>query len=84
MITILNNCNVAITGGLRKMTREKAYALIRAEGGFPRKKVSPKTNYLIVSDDQLKCSHWTEKEWLAQELNIPIMRESDFYQIVGA
>lgn len=84
MITTLNNCNVVITGGLRKMTREKAYALIRAEGGFPRKKVSSKTDYLIVSDEQMKCRHYTEKEITAEHLDIPIMSEADFYNIIGA
>jgi len=84
MIISLQNCNVVITGGLRKMTREKAYALIKAEGGFPRKKVSSKTDYLIVSDDQMKSRHYTEKELVAEHLDIPIMSESIFYDIVGA
>lgn len=84
MITTLTNCDVVITGGLRKMTREKAYALIRAEGGFPRKKVSRNTDVLIISDEQARCFHMTEKERKADELQIDVMSEDDFYDIVGA
>ena len=84
MITTLNNLNVVITGGLKKMTREKAYALIRAEGGFPRKKVSSKTDVLIVSDDQTRSFRHTEKFRKANELWIDTMTESEFYEIVGA
>ena len=83
MITSLDNCNVVITGGLKKMTRDKAYALIRAEGGFPRKKVSGNTDILIISDDQARAFRHTEKYRKAQELWIDTITESDFYDIVG-
>ena len=84
MITSLNNCDVVITGALRKMTRDKAYSLIIAEGGFPRKKVSRNTDVLIISDEQARCFHMTEKERKADELQIDVMSEDDFYDIVGA
>lgn len=84
MITSLDNMDVVITGGLKKMTRAKAYSLILAEGGHPRKKISSKTDILIISDDQARAFRHTEKFRKAEELWIDTMTESEFYEIVGA
>lgn len=84
MITTLSNCNVTITGGLKKMKRKDAFALIRAEGGFPQKKITKSTNILIISDDQAKAIHHTDKYEKADRWFVETISEADFYRIVGA
>ena len=84
MITTFDNCNVTITGGLKKMTRNKAFSLIMAEGGHPQRKITKQTDVLIISDDQARCFHHTEKYEKAERWFIETISESDFYEIVGA
>lgn len=84
MITTLDNCNVAITGGLKKMTRSKAYSLILADGGTPKDKITKDTDILIISDDQARAFRHTEKYRKAEKWFIETISESDFYEIVGA
>ena len=87
MITTLTNCNVTITGGLKKMKRKDAFALIRAEGGFPRKKVSGNTDVLIIADELYNYGyifHKTDKIRKATEMETEIISEAYFYDLVGA
>lgn len=84
MITTLNNCNVAITGGLKKMVRAKAYSLIRADGGTVKDKITKDTDILIIADDEIKCFHHSAKYEKAERWGIETITEADFYEIVGA
>ena len=84
MITTFDNCNVTITGGLKKMTRNEAFSLIMAEGGFPQRKITKSTDILIISDDQAKAFHHTDKYEKADRWCIETISEADFYDIVGA
>lgn len=80
MITTLNNLDVVITGTLSKMTRERAFELIRMEGGWPHKKISGNTDVLIVG----KLPHWTtQKISFSDENYIDTISEDDFYELVG-
>lgn len=82
MITTLNNMNVAITGGLKKMTRAKAFNLILADGGNPQKKITKSTDVLVIADD--KVNQHTIKTDKADKWFIDTISESDFYFIVKA
>lgn len=84
MITTFDNCNVAITGGLKKMVRAKAYSLIRADGGTIKNKITKDTDVLVIADDEIKCFHHSSKYEKAERWGIETISETDFYEIVGA
>lgn len=81
MIITLDNCNVCITGTLRKMVRETAFNRIKAEGGFPQRKISQKTDFLVVADEVMKYP--TYKFVKAGEWWIDCITEDDFYELIG-
>ncbi|BAE81159.1 DNA ligase [Chlamydia felis Fe/C-56] len=65
-----------ITGSLEKMTRSEAEASIRNCGGKVGSSVSKSINYLVVGKDP------GSKLKKAQELQIPILNESDLLKIL--
>lgn len=76
----LKNLNVVITGGLKKMSRAEAYEIIKENGGTPRKKISGRTDLLVVGDTPWK----TEKLCFADDhWTINIITENDFYSLIG-
>lgn len=81
MITTLNNYNVCITGKLEKMVRKDAFNRIRAEGGFPQRKISRDTDFLVVADEVMKYP--TYKYAKAEEWWIDCITEEDFYYLIG-
>ena len=76
----LKNMNVVITGGLKKMTRSEAFEAIKKAGGTPRKKISGRTDLLVVGD-----TPWmTEKLCFAENhWTINVVTENDFYALLG-
>lgn len=83
----LQGKNVVITGGLRKMTRQKAHAMILAAGGYPRKKVSSRTDILVVADDFINLNLFSEKreKYLDLKMNgsdIEAITEAQFYSLI--
>lgn len=80
MITTLANLDVVITGELRKMTRETAFYRIRLEGGYPRKKISGRTDVLVVG----KTPYWkTQKLSFSDDHFIDTITEEEFYELIG-
>jgi DNA ligase, NAD-dependent len=77
----LKNINFVITGSINHFSnREEMKALIESKGGKVTGGVTSKTNYLI-NNDVLSNSSKNKK---AKELNIPIISEEDFLQLLKA
>jgi len=77
----LKNINFVITGSINYFSnREEMKALIESKGGKVTGGVTSKTNYLI-NNDVLSNSSKNKK---AKELNIPIISEEDFLQLLKA
>ncbi len=65
-----------LTGALTKFTREEATEQIELFGGKASGSVSKKTSYVVVGENA------GSKERKARELNIPILSEDDFLQML--
>lgn len=80
MILSLKENKIAITGTLRRYTREKAYSLIKKVGGIPKKKITTDTDILVVTDLQ---EYQTDKIRKAEKWGIEVICEADFYELIG-
>lgn len=65
-----------LTGALSKFTREEAAEQIESFGGKASGSVSKKTSYVVVGENA------GSKERKARELNIPILTEDEFLQML--
>ncbi len=65
-----------LTGALTKFTREEATEKIELLGGKASGSVSKKTSYVVVGENA------GSKERKARELNIPILTEDDFLEMI--
>ena len=65
-----------LTGALSKFTREEASEKIELMGGKVSGSVSKKTSFVVVGENA------GSKERKARELNIPILSEDDFLEII--
>ena len=83
MILSLNGYNVCITGKLEKMVRKDAFNRIRAEGGFPQRKISRDTDFLVVADDWKIKTYSSYKLQKACEWDLDCITEEDFYYLIG-
>ncbi len=66
-----------LTGGLQTMTRDEAKVRIRLLGGDISESVSQKTDYVIAGTDP------GEKYSRAKELNVKIISEREFLELIG-
>lgn len=83
MILSLNGYNVCITGKLEKMVRATAFQRIRMEGGYPQKKITRNTDFLVVADDWKVNAYSTYKIQKSCEWGIDCITEDDFYDLIG-
>ncbi len=67
-----------LTGALTKFTRDEATEKIELFGGKAAGSVSKKTTYVVVGENA------GSKEKKARELNIPILSEDDFLQMIDS
>ena len=74
-----NGKNVAVTGKLVYFTRDSINAQLESLGAKPVSGVTSKTHYLINNDDKSGSS----KNKKANELNIPIITEVQFLEMIG-
>lgn len=74
-----NGKNVAVTGKLVHFTRDSINAKLESLGAKPASGVSAKTHYLINNDSKSNSS----KNKKANELNIPIITEEEFLNMIG-
>ena len=70
---------IMFTGGLSKMSRAEAKALVAKEGGKILGAASKKLNYLVVGDSR-PTSKKIEK---AKQLNIKILNENSWYGLLN-
>jgi len=70
---------IMFTGGLRKMSRAEAKALVEKEGGKILGTTSKKLNYLVVGDNKPT----TKKVEKAKQLNIKILDENSWYSLLN-
>jgi tetratricopeptide (TPR) repeat protein len=78
--------NVAITGRLASMKREQAFALIRREGGTPRRGVTKSTSLLVVGQlgwPLLADGRPSNSLRRARGAKVPIASERQFLEWVG-
>lgn len=79
-ITVTDNrfagMTFVLTGALTKFTRDEATEKIELYGGKAAGSVSKKTTYVVVGENA------GSKERKARELNIPILSEDDFLQML--
>ena len=74
-----NGKSVAVTGKLIHFTRDSINAKLESLGAKPASGVSAKTHYLINNDPTSNSS----KNKKANELNIPIITEEEFLNMIG-
>ena len=67
------------TGGLSKMSRAEAKALVEKEGGKILGTASKKLDYLVVGDSKPT----TKKVEKAKQLNIKILDENSWYSLLN-
>ena len=70
---------IMFTGGLNKMSRAEAKALVEKEGGKVLGTISKKLNYLIIGDSKPT----TKKVEKAKQLNIEILDEKNWYGLLN-
>ena len=70
---------IMFTGGLSKMSRAEAKALVEKEGGKILGTISKKLDYLVVGDSKPT----TKKIKKAKQLNINILDESSWYVLLN-
>ena len=70
---------VMFTGGLNKMSRAEAKALVEKEGGKVLGTISKKLDYLVVGDSKPT----TKKVEKARQLNIEILDEKNWYGLLN-
>ena len=70
---------IMFTGGLSKMSRAEAKALVEKEGGKILGSTSKKLDYLVVGDSK-PTSKKVEK---AKQLNIKILNENSWYSLLN-
>jgi len=70
---------IMFTGGLNKMSRAEAKALVEKEGGKILGSVSKKLNYLVVGDSKPK----SKKVEKAKQMNIKIIDENSWYSLLN-
>jgi DNA ligase (NAD+) len=68
---------VVVTGTLNRFSRDEIHKLIEREGGKPSGSVSSKTSYLVAGE---AAGSKLEK---ARSLNVPVMSEDEFLEMVG-
>ena len=73
----LSGLTVVVTGTLPTLKRQEAEALIRLNGGNASGSVSKKTSYLLCGSDA------GSKLTKAQALNIPIINEEQFLEMIN-
>lgn len=73
----LSGMTIVVTGTLPTLKRQEAEALIRANGGNASGSVSKKTTYLLCGSDA------GSKLTKAQALNIPIINEEQFLEMIN-
>jgi DNA ligase (NAD+) len=74
-----NGKSVAVTGKLIHFTRDSINAKLESLGAKPASGVTAKTHYLINNDPTSNSS----KNKKANELNIPIITEDEFLEMIG-
>jgi DNA ligase (NAD+) len=74
-----NGKSVAVTGKLNHFTRDSINAKLESLGAKPASGVTAKTDYLINNDPTSSSS----KNKKANELNIPIITEEQFLNMIG-
>ena len=74
-----NGKSVAVTGKLIHFTRDSINAKLESLGAKPVSGVTAKTHYLINNDPTSSSS----KNKKANELNVPIITECEFLQMIG-
>ena len=74
-----NGKNIAVTGKLIHFTRDTINAKLESLGAKPASGVTAKTHYLINNDPTNSSS----KNKKANELNIPIITENEFLEMIG-
>ena len=74
-----NGKSVAVTGRLIRFTRDSINAKLESLGAKPASGVTAKTHYLINNDPTSSSS----KNKKANELNIPIITEEQFLEMIG-
>jgi DNA ligase (NAD+) len=72
----LSGKTIVVTGTLEKYTREEIEALIEQHGGRATGSVSKSTDYLVAGE---KAGSKLDK---ARKLNVPIISESEFEQLI--
>ena len=75
------NKNFVITGSLSK-SREDFKSLIEDLGGKISSSVSTKTDFLLLGEKEFENEKMSSKEKSARELNIKILKEKDFWEMV--
>lgn len=74
-----NGKSVAVTGKLLRFTRDSINSKLESLGAKPASGVTAKTDYLINNDPTSSSS----KNKKANELNIPIITEDEFLNMIG-
>ncbi|QDT97356.1 NAD-dependent DNA ligase LigA [Gimesia aquarii] len=74
---LLDGKTVVVTGSLSQFTRDEAKELIQKHGGKASGSVSSKTSYLLAGE---KAGSKLSK---AQELNIPVLSETEFLELLN-
>jgi DNA ligase (NAD+) len=75
--TVFAGKTFVLTGSLTNITRDEARDKIESLGGITTNSVSKKTDYLIVGDSP------GSKYQKAMELNIKIINEDEFIEMIG-
>jgi DNA ligase (NAD+) len=68
---------LVVTGTLSRYTRDEIHALIQQHGGRAASSVSKKTDYVVAGENA------GSKLDKAQQLNVPVITEDDFDQLLG-
>ena len=74
---IFNAKRIVVTGSLTKYTRKEIEELIENSGGNTSSSVSKLTDYVVVGENP------GSKKDKAKELNIPILTEEEFIEILN-
>ena len=73
---VLKGKTIVLTGTLKDLTRDEASEIIKSHGGKTSSSVSKNTSFVLAGEN---AGSKLEK---AQKLNIPILTEEDFLEMI--
>lgn len=83
-ITSIKGKTIVVTGTLVRYNRMDITYILEKAGAWVENKVNKNTDYVVITDKQIKSGHKTTKWLTAERLGINIVSENDLYEFLDS